>query len=85
LIYSSCENNDLAIHLNLFSFIQYDESIKLKSELQNAVDRLRQKLHELEVHSQDKQNRHAIEKQQWDIQRLEFIGKINEVHCCHRQ
>jgi len=58
---------------------KYDESIKLKSELQNAVDRLRQKLHDLETHSQDKQNRYAIEKQQWENQRLEFTGKINEL------
>ena len=54
--------------------------MKLKSELQNAVDRLRQKLYDLEVHSQDKQNRYTIDKQQWDVQRLELTGKINEVN-----
>ncbi len=52
----------------------------MKSELQNAVDRLRQKLHDLEVHSQDKQNKFTIDKQQWEIQRLELTGKINEVN-----
>jgi hypothetical protein len=51
----------------------------LKSELQNAVDRLRQKLHDLEVHSQDKQNKFTIDKQQWEVQRLELTGKVNEV------
>ena len=61
-----------------FAF-QYDESIKLKSELQNAVDRLRQKLHDLELHSQDKQNKYSVDKQQWEMERVELIGKINEV------
>jgi hypothetical protein len=59
--------------------IQYDESIQMKSELQNAVDRLRQKLHELEMHNQDKQNKYNHDRQQWHIERLEFIGKLNEV------
>ena len=51
----------------------------MKSELQNAVDRLRQKLHDLEVHSQDKQNKFTIDKQQSEIQRVELTGKVNEV------
>jgi hypothetical protein len=54
--------------------------VKLKSELQNAVDRLRQKLYDLELHSQEKQNKYTIDKQQWEIQRMEFSGKINEVN-----
>jgi len=54
-------------------------TISSKSELQNAVDRLRQKLYDVEIHSQDKQNKYIIEKQQWEIQRLELTGKINEV------
>ncbi|CAF1664164.1 unnamed protein product, partial [Adineta ricciae] len=58
---------------------KYDESIKLKSELQNAVDRLRQKLYDLELHSQEKQNKYNIDKQQWEIQRVEYTGKINEL------
>ncbi|UJR09930.1 hypothetical protein I4U23_014152 [Adineta vaga] len=58
---------------------KYDESIKMKSELQNAVDRLRQKLYDLEVHSQEKQNKYTIDKQQWEVQRLELTGKINEL------
>jgi hypothetical protein len=51
----------------------------LKTELQNAVDRLRQKLYDLEVHSQEKQNKYTLDKQQWEVQRLELTGKINEV------
>ncbi len=51
----------------------------MKTELQNAVDRLRQKLYDLEVHSQEKQNKYTIDKQQWEVQRLELTGKINEV------
>ncbi|CAF3784029.1 unnamed protein product [Adineta steineri] len=58
---------------------KYDESIKMKSELQNAVDRLRQKLYDLELHSQEKQNKYNIDKQQWEIQRVELNGKINEI------
>ncbi|CAF2605170.1 unnamed protein product [Rotaria sp. Silwood2] len=58
---------------------KYDESIKLKSELQNAVDRLRQKLYDLEIHSQEKQNKYTIDKQQWEIERVELVGKINEL------
>ncbi|CAF1362039.1 unnamed protein product [Adineta steineri] len=58
---------------------KYDESIKMKTELQNAVDRLRQKLYDLEVHSQEKQNKYTIDKQQWEIQRVELNGKINEL------
>ncbi|CAF0924432.1 unnamed protein product [Rotaria sp. Silwood1] len=58
---------------------KYDDSIKIKSELQNAVDRLRQKLHDLELHSQEKQNKYNIDKQQWETQRLELTGKINEL------
>ena len=65
--------------LHTASSLQYDESIKLKSELQNAVERLRQKLYDLETHSQEKQTKYTIDKQQWEVQRLEFIGKINEV------
>ncbi len=62
-----------------FFFVQYDESIKIKSELQNAVDRLRQKLYDLELHGQEKQNKYTIDKQQWEIQRVELTGKTNEV------
>ena len=51
----------------------------MKSELQNGVDRLRQKLHDVETHSQDKQNKFNLDKQQWEYQRLEWIGKVNEV------
>ena len=51
----------------------------MKSELQNAVDRLRQKLYDLKVHSQEKQNKYTIDKQQWEVHRLELSGKINEV------
>ncbi|UJR36172.1 hypothetical protein I4U23_028906 [Adineta vaga] len=58
---------------------KYDESIKLKLELQNAVDRLRQKLYDLELHSQEKQNKFNIDKQQWEIQRTDLAGKINEL------
>jgi len=58
---------------------KFDESIKLKSELQNAVDRLRQKLHDVETHAHDKQNRFIIDKQQWENDRLALIGKINEL------
>ncbi|CAF3971616.1 unnamed protein product [Rotaria magnacalcarata] len=58
---------------------KYDESIKIKSELQNAVDRLRQKLYDLESYAQDKQNKHAIDRHQWEIERLELVGKINEL------
>lgn len=50
----------------------------MKSELQNAVDRLRQKLHDLEMHNQEKQNKFNLDKQQWEIQRLELAGKLNE-------
>jgi hypothetical protein len=64
---------------NLVLILQYDESIKLKSELQNAVDRLRQKLYDLELHGQEKQNKFNIDKQQWEVQRVELTGKINEL------
>ena len=42
------------------------------------MDRLRQKLHDLEMHNQEKQNKFNLDKQQWEIQRLELLGKINE-------
>ncbi|CAF4125188.1 unnamed protein product [Rotaria socialis] len=58
---------------------KYDESIKIKSELQNAVDRLRQKLYDLELYGQEKQNKYNIDKQQWETQRIELSGKINEL------
>jgi len=57
----------------------YDESIKMKAELQNAVDRLRQKLYDLELHNQDKQNKYSIDKQEWENHRVDLCGKINEV------
>ncbi|CAF4912468.1 unnamed protein product, partial [Rotaria magnacalcarata] len=53
--------------------------IKIKSELQNAVDRLRQKLYDLELHGQERQNKYNIDKQQWEAQRVELSGKINEL------
>ncbi len=71
--------NCFFIFRNLIYVIQYDESIKLKSELQNAVDRLRQKLYDLELHGQEKQNKYTVDKQQWEVQRIELTGKINEV------
>ncbi|CAF0888580.1 unnamed protein product, partial [Didymodactylos carnosus] len=58
---------------------KHEESIKMRHELQNAVDRLRQKLFDIEVHSQDKQNRYTIEKNSWDLQKLEYQSKINEL------
>ena len=57
----------------------------MKSELQNAVDRLRQKLHDVEIHAQDKQNKFTVDKQQWESQRVELTGKINEVRFLCRQ
>ncbi|CAF4707860.1 unnamed protein product, partial [Rotaria magnacalcarata] len=34
---------------------------------------------DLESYAQDKQNKHAIDRHQWEIERLELVGKINEL------
>ena len=51
----------------------------MRKELKKAADKLRQKLQSLEEQIIDKQNKHTIEKNNWETQRLQFVAINNRV------
>ena len=51
----------------------------MRKELKKAADKLRQKLQSLEEQIIDKQNKHTIEKNGWEIQRIQYIQVNNKV------
>ena len=51
----------------------------MRKELKIAADRLRQKLEAVEVQMVDKENKHTIEKYNWDTQKLQLVSTINRV------
>lgn len=57
----------------------YEESIQMRKELKAATDRLRQKLQLVEEQAIDKENRHLIEKSNWETQRLQLVTTINRL------
>lgn len=59
--------------------IKYDESIEMKKELKMAADRLRQKLQSIEEQMRDNDNKHMIDKFNWETQRLQLVSTINRV------
>ena len=52
----------------------------MRKELKKAADKLRQKLQSLEEQIMDKQNKHTIEKNNWETQRLQFVSMNNRVN-----
>ena len=57
----------------------YEESVEMRRELKKAADKLRQKLQSLEEQIIDKQNKHTIERNGWETQRLQVIAVNNRV------
>ncbi len=51
----------------------------MRKELKKAADKLRQKLQSLEEQIIDKQNKHTIEKNSWETQRIQFSTTINKL------
>lgn len=63
---------------NDFKLLQYEESVDMRKELKKAADKLRQKLQSLEEQIIDKQNKHTIEKNGWETQRIQYISSLNK-------
>jgi hypothetical protein len=59
--------------------LKYEESIEVRRELRIAADKLRQKLQILEEQVMEKQNKHTIEKNNWETQRLQLVSTVNRV------
>ncbi len=51
----------------------------MRKELKKAADKLRQKLQSLEEQIIDKQNKHTIEKNSWETQRMQYSTTINKL------
>lgn len=51
----------------------------MRKELKKAADKLRQKLQSLEEQIIDKQNKHTMEKNSWETQRIQFMSVNNKV------
>jgi uncharacterized protein YacL (UPF0231 family) len=51
----------------------------MRKELKKAADKLRQKLQSLEEQIIEKQNKHTIEKNSWETQRLQLVGTNNKL------
>jgi hypothetical protein len=51
----------------------------MRKELKKAADKLRQKLQSLEDQIIDKQNKHTIEKNTWETQRIQYIASNNKL------
>lgn len=64
---------------NKTSKFKYEESVDMRKELKKAADKLRQKLQSLEEQIIDKQNKHTIEKNSWETQRIQFTQVNNKV------
>ena len=50
----------------------------MRKELKKAADKLRQKLQSLEEQIIDKQNKHTIEKNGWETQRIQYVTSLNK-------
>jgi chromosome segregation ATPase len=61
----------------------YEESVDMRKELKKAADKLRQKLQSLEDQIIDKQNKHTIEKNSWETQRMQYVSAINRLEEQH--
>jgi chromosome segregation ATPase len=57
----------------------YEESVDMRKELKKAADKLRLKLQSLEEQIIDKQNKHTIEKNTWETQRLQYVTSKNKL------
>ncbi|RNA11090.1 hypothetical protein BpHYR1_054377 [Brachionus plicatilis] len=57
----------------------YEESVEMRRELKKAADKLRLKLQNLEEQIIDNQNKHTIEKNNWESQRVQFISQNNKL------
>jgi chromosome segregation ATPase len=57
----------------------YEESVDMRRELKKAADKLRQKLQSLEEQIIEKQNKHTIEKNNWETSRLGYVSNINKL------
>lgn len=51
----------------------------MRRELKKAADKLRLKLQNLEEQIIDNQNKHMIEKNNWESQRIQYISQNNKV------
>ena len=51
----------------------------MRKELKKAADKLRQKLQSLEEQIIDKQNKHTIEKNSWETQRIQYLTSNNKL------
>jgi hypothetical protein len=51
----------------------------MRKELKKAADKLRQKLQSLEEQIIEKQNKHTIEKNSWETQRLQLTSANNKL------
>ena len=51
----------------------------MRKELKKAADKLRLKLQSLEEQIIDKQNKHTIEKNAWETQRLQYVTSKNKL------
>ncbi len=61
----------------------YEESVEMRKELKKAADKLRQKLQSLEEQIIEKQNKHTIEKNNWETQRIQYMSQNNKVSFIH--
>ncbi|CAF0782220.1 unnamed protein product [Brachionus calyciflorus] len=57
----------------------YEESVDMRRELKKAADKLRHKLQTLEEQIIENQNKHTIEKNNWESQRLQYISQNNKL------
>lgn len=51
----------------------------MRRELKKAADKLRLKLQNLEEQIIDNQNKHTMEKNNWESQRIQYISQNNKV------
>lgn len=51
----------------------------MRKELKKAADKLRQKLQSLEEQIIEKQNKHTMEKNNWETQRLQLVSSNNKL------
>jgi hypothetical protein len=58
---------------------KYEESVDMRKELKKAADKLRQKLQSLEDQIIEKQNKHTIEKNNWETQRIQYLAANNKL------
>ena len=51
----------------------------MRKELRSATDKLRQKLQTLEDQIVEQNNKHTIEQNNWDTQRMQLVSTVNRV------